>query len=151
MKILFIIVLTFFGLLTFTEKNNISDVQIDALNKAVVTEADTVSREEFREFLNKKLLAKMGDCYFKETQMTKCPEYVTFKLIDPYRKNPTCYKRSLTRGILYTEGCREGQTICEFRAIYDKNRLEVKESFFTDWVDADEFSTKFCKHVKTNR
>lgn len=151
MKILLIIALSFFGLLTFTQKNNLSSVEVKPLNELISTGADTVSRKEFRLFLEKELIDKMGDCYFKQTQMTKCPEYVRFRLIDTYSRNPKCYKNATTRGILFTDGCFESQTICEFRAIYGKNELEVKESFFSDWQSANDFSKKFCDHMEQNR
>lgn len=150
----------FFGLivcltaLSVLGKNNFSD----GFGIFSFDEEKRVTQQEVRDLVYAELIKPLTECYVKEhpeVLMTKCPAQMHFDFDAvwgiPIENNATFSTTQVIKGKVVFDDCGQTSHVCSVQVVYEKKDIRVQESFFTDWVLADEYVKTFCKKIKKEK
>lgn len=151
MKILFLSMLSLFGLLTLTSSNNLYEAPLE------VIQSDSIEFNEAIKHLNDVLLRPVSTCYLsEESHMSKCPDKfeLEFKKVGwrNIHSNEFIYKMKFAehqaiRGNLLFRRCgAEGEHVSSFVLIWKNDKtILIKENFKSKEVPLKEYIASFCK------
>lgn len=119
-------------------------------------ETKTYTEKEVLELVGLELIKPIKECYeeaYPHAFMTKCYSEIRFKFDRHSDWQPTdgeervFYESERILGnAVYTE-CGMDQHIGKVEVNMGSKSIKVQESFFSDWVSADEFISSFCKRL----
>lgn len=149
LKLIAIGILLVITTLSFETKNNFIT---EGLSLFGLQEENTVTVKEFKEFVDTELLSPIKVCYreaYPHAFMTKC--YSDIKLVFDYEMTDeslisTIYE--MYANVVY-DNCNRQMHVCRIKVLYSEKKIEVQESFLSDWVSKDEYLKSFCEKVKT--
>ena len=153
MKILFLSMLSLFGLLTLTSSNNLYEAPVE------IVQSDSIELEQAIKHLRKVLIQPISDCYLsQESHMSKCPDKFEIELKKVgwrnMHSNDLIYKMKFAehqaiRGNLLFRRCgMEGDHVSSFVLIWKNDKtILLKENFRSKEVPLKEYIASFCKEA----
>jgi hypothetical protein len=147
-KIAFLTVCVLFIGLSVLAKNNFSE---NGFGWFEDTEKE-IKFEVFQKFIQDDFVNGLAVCYqeaYPHLFMTKCYAEFYCELTNFERgkdhSERTIWIESTYSGNVYFDDCGNKSHICSLRANYKERKIEVRESFFGEWLSADDFMASFCE------
>ena len=118
-------------------------------------EENEVEYSKYMEFINTKLVGPVAACYQEANPhefMTKCYSEIYCQLnnFKPGEDHSTekLWTGSNYTGVVIYNDCGNINHICSVKTNYKEQKIEVRESFFSEWVPAEDFVKSFCEKMK---
>ena len=153
MKILFLSMLSLFGLLTLTSSNNLYKAPVE------IVQSDSIELEQAMEYLKKELIHPISDCYLsEESHMSKCPDLFNIELKkvgwrnihsnEVINKMKFAEHQAIRGNLLFKRCGMEGDHVSSFVLIWKNDKtILLKENFRSKEVPLKEYIASFCKDV----
>ena len=124
-------------------------------------EVKVYKESEVLDFVGKKLVQPIRECYEKANPhafMTKCYSDMKFNFDEQYDWQVTedkpereFYENQRILGDLAFIDCGTKRHIGQVEIRMDMKTVKVQESFFSDWVSAEDFTDSFCERINESK